>query len=59
MDTHVHAKLKQLQVLPSGGCDDATFLRRVYLDLTGLLPPAEKAKRLPRRPCERQAGKGD
>ena len=44
IDTHVHAKLNQLRVLPSDTCDDATFLRRVYLDLTGLLPPAEKAK---------------
>ncbi|MCE9566906.1 MAG: DUF1549 and DUF1553 domain-containing protein [Planctomycetes bacterium] len=44
VDQHVHAKLKQLQVMPSGSCDDATFLRRVYLDLTGLLPPGEKAK---------------
>ena len=39
-----HAKLKQLQVLPSGLCDDSTFLRRVHLDLTGLLPPADAAK---------------
>ena len=31
-------------MLPSDTCDDATFLRRVYLDLTGLLPPWEKAK---------------
>jgi hypothetical protein len=44
IDAHVHAKLKQLCVLPSGTCDDATFLRRVSLDLTGLLPTAEKAK---------------
>ncbi|MBP3958085.1 DUF1553 domain-containing protein [Gemmata sp. G18] len=44
IDKHVHAKLNQLRVLPSGTCDDATFLRRVYLDLTGLLPPAKKAK---------------
>jgi hypothetical protein len=44
IDKHVHAKLKQLRVLPSDTCDDATFLRRVHLDLTGLLPTAEKAK---------------
>ncbi len=44
IDKHVHAKLNQLRVLPSDTCDDATFLRRTYLDLTGLLPPAEKAK---------------
>lgn len=44
IDKHTHAKLNQLRVLPSGTCDDATFLRRVYLDLTGLLPPWEKAR---------------
>lgn len=44
VDKHVHAKLRQLQVLPSGACDDATFLRRVHLDLTGLLPAAERAR---------------
>lgn len=31
-------------MLPSGTCDDATFLRRVHLDLTGLLPTADRAK---------------
>ena len=44
IDKHVHAKLNQLRVLPSDTCDDATFLRRVHLDLTGLLPPVAKAK---------------
>lgn len=44
IDKHVHAKLRQLSVLPSDICDDATFLRRAHLDLTGLLPPWEKAK---------------
>ena len=44
VDHNVNAKLKQLQVLPSETCDDATFLRRVYLDLTGLLPPVHKVK---------------
>lgn len=44
IDRHVHAKLNQLRVLPSGGCNDSTFLRRVYLDLTGLLPTPEKAR---------------
>src|SRR5262249_36452167 len=39
IDTLVDEKLKQVKILPSGLCDDAEFLRRVYLDLTGL-PPA-------------------
>ncbi len=43
IDTHVHNKLKQLQFLPSEICTDATFIRRVYLDLTGSLPSVETA----------------
>jgi hypothetical protein len=42
IDTQVWAKLRILQVLPSDLCDDATFARRVYLDIIGTLPtPAE------------------
>jgi hypothetical protein len=44
IDQHVHAKLQQLRVLPSEGCSDTVFLRRVFLDLTGLLPTPERAK---------------
>jgi hypothetical protein len=45
IDQLVHAKLKQLRVEPSGPCDDATFVRRVYLDICGVLPtPEETAK---------------
>lgn len=42
VDEHVHAKLKQLQYRPSPVCDDATFIRRVYLDTIGLLPTEEQ-----------------
>lgn len=38
VDTHVDAKLRQLQFLPSELCSDETFLRRVYLDVIGILP---------------------
>ncbi|MCI0703523.1 MAG: DUF1553 domain-containing protein [Planctomycetia bacterium] len=41
IDDLVDAKLKKVKVLPSELADDATFLRRVYLDLTGLPPPPE------------------
>lgn len=34
------AKLQALGIPPSPGCDDATFLRRAFLDATGTLPRA-------------------
>lgn len=39
IDDAVHAKLRRLRIEPSGLCSDAEFLRRVYLDIVGLLPP--------------------
>ena len=44
VDRHVHAKLRELQFLPSGLCTDAEFVRRVYLDLQGRLPTVKEAK---------------
>lgn len=44
IDGLVNAKLKQLQYLPSPICTDAVFLRRVSLDLTGLLPSVETSR---------------
>lgn len=42
VDTLVFEKLRTLGLPPSAGCDDATFLRRVTLDLAGRLPtPSE------------------
>ena len=38
IDTLVDARLAKLNIAPSGVCDDAEYLRRVYLDLTGTLP---------------------
>jgi hypothetical protein len=38
VDKHVLAKLRQLNLPPAGLADDATFLRRVALDVTGELP---------------------
>ena len=45
VDKLVHDKLKKLRIEPSGLCDDSTFVRRVYLDITGILPlPDEYAR---------------
>jgi uncharacterized protein DUF1549/uncharacterized protein DUF1553 len=45
VDELVYAKLKKLRIGPSGICDDATFIRRAYLDLTGTLPTPEEVRR--------------
>jgi hypothetical protein len=45
IDEAVYAKLKKLRLSPSDVCDDATFLRRVYLDLVGQLPRPEEIER--------------
>jgi Protein of unknown function (DUF1549)/Protein of unknown function (DUF1553) len=45
IDQLVNAKLKKLRIEPSAVCDDPTFLRRVYLDITGLLPTPEEYAR--------------
>ena len=42
IDEHVFAKLKKLRMRPSELCSDETFLRRVTLDVTGLLPTPEE-----------------
>jgi hypothetical protein len=42
VDEHVFRKLQGLRIPPSPGCDDATFVRRAFLDVTGTLPPPER-----------------
>ncbi|WP_299466801.1 DUF1549 and DUF1553 domain-containing protein [uncultured Gimesia sp.] len=44
IDEHVFAKLKVLGLPPSAECDDATFLRRATLDITGRLPTLEQTQ---------------
>lgn len=42
VDQLILDKLKQLGVIPSDQCDDAEFLRRVSLDVTGTLPTTQE-----------------
>ena len=44
VDELVIAKLKKLGIVPSDGADDAEFLRRVSLDITGTLPSADEVR---------------
>jgi hypothetical protein len=44
IDSLVYAKLKTMKTLPSGLASDAQFVRRLYLDLTGLPPTAEQTR---------------
>lgn len=42
IDKAIDARLRTENVAASPRCDDAEFVRRVYLDLIGRIPPAEK-----------------
>ncbi|MFN4259874.1 MAG: DUF1549 and DUF1553 domain-containing protein [Gemmataceae bacterium] len=42
IDQGIQARLQEEKVSPSPLADDAEFLRRVYLDLIGVIPPADK-----------------
>jgi hypothetical protein len=44
IDTLAAAKFRQIGIVPSGLCDDATFLRRASLDVTGTLPTPDEAR---------------
>ncbi|SVD31590.1 uncharacterized protein METZ01_LOCUS384444, partial [marine metagenome] len=44
IDKHVFSKLKQFKENPAASCDDATFMRRACLDITGTLPDPREAK---------------
>src|SRR5581483_386044 len=43
IDRHIDRRLQSEQVRPANPADDAEFLRRVYLDLHGVIPTAEQA----------------
>lgn len=42
IDPLVDQKLKQLQIVPSPLCTDSEFIRRVYLDVIGVLPTVDE-----------------
>lgn len=41
IDEHINAKLRKMRIRPSELSDDATYARRVHLDITGQLPEVE------------------
>src|SRR5438874_1195036 len=56
IDKAIDAKLKKLRITPSGLCDDATFVRRAHLDITGRLPTPKEVQTFTEEPS---AGKRD
>lgn len=44
IDAHIFSKLKTLRLNPSGVCSDEVFIRRAWLDLCGVIPPADEAR---------------
>jgi hypothetical protein len=45
IDRHVFAKLRALRMAPSPLSSDSVFLRRVYLDVLGVLPTPDETRR--------------
>ena len=42
IDQHLFGRMQALQVTPAGPAGDAEFLRRVWLDVAGRIPPASR-----------------
>lgn len=45
IDGHVYRKLRDLKILPADICTDAEFIRRVTIDLTGMLPTPDEVRK--------------
>ena len=56
IDELVVTKLRKLGIVPSDRCDDATFLRRVSLDLAGTLPTAKEVEDFVANPSPTKRG---
>src|SRR5262245_5539585 len=54
IDRAVFAKLNQMQIRPSEPCTDREFIRRVHLDLIGVLPTPEEVQRFLADPPRRR-----
>ena len=48
VDGHVFGKLRSLQMNPSELCSDNEFVRRAYLDVLGILPTGDEARKFVR-----------
>ena len=57
IDKLVHGRLQKLKLLPSALADDDTFVRRVYLDLTGAPPSSEQYRRFVNDPRAEKRGR--
>src|SRR5207244_519013 len=56
IDDHIVAAWKEARVEPAPLCDDAEFVRRVFLDLIGTLPTATEVRQfLDSRDADRRA----
>jgi hypothetical protein len=57
IDDLVFGRLKELNLTPAKPCSDPVFVRRVYLDVTGMLPTAAEAQQfiLEQNPNKRAA----
>ena len=44
VDHFINAKCEKMKIVPSDECTDAEFIRRIYLDLTGMTPSAQQAR---------------
>ncbi|MCX7664079.1 MAG: DUF1549 and DUF1553 domain-containing protein [Gemmataceae bacterium] len=51
IDTLIHKKLRDLRMAPSELCTDEDFVRRVYIDVVGLLPTVEEYEKFMKDPA--------
>ncbi len=56
-DRLVHQKLRKLRIAPSEVCSDERFLRRVFIDLAGILPTRQEYERFLADPSPQKRAK--